>query len=151
MSKIVGEMFRNKREKLGLSLRDLSEHADISFSQLSKIERGESPISKESFSKIAEALYLDEIEVVDIAKYLVDDYISSYKKMKDDHVREIASRYITNFEEKYKQELTLSETIFKWLIYNKIDSLDFSEMKSLSSELQDFFEVRLRTIQKERD
>lgn len=151
MSKIVGEMFRNKREKLGLSLRDLSEHTDISFSQLSKIERGESPISKESFSKIAEALYLDEIEVVDIAKYLVDDYISSYKKMKDDQVREVASRYITNFEEKYKQELTLSETIFKWLIYNKIDYLDFSEMKSLSSELQDFFEVRFRTIQKERD
>lgn len=151
MSKVVGEIFRARREKLSFSLRELAERADISFSQLSKIERGESSIPKESFAKIAVALRLDEIDVREIATFLADDYVSSFEKYKDEKVREEAAKYITNFEEKYKRkEMTLGGTILKWLVYNELGALNLSEMESLSSELQDFYEVRLRSIKNRR-
>lgn len=151
MSRVVGEIFRVRRERLKFSLRDLAERAGISFSQLSKIERGESSIPRESFAKIAVALRLDELDVRQIAKFLADDYVSSYEKYKDDKVREEAAKYITNFEEKYKRkEMTLGDTILKWLVYNELGALDLTEMENLSSELQDFYEVRLRSIKSRR-
>ncbi|MCY9532923.1 helix-turn-helix transcriptional regulator [Paenibacillus alvei] len=148
---MVGEIFRVRREKLNFSLRDLAERVDISYSQLSKIERGESSIPRDSFAKIAVALRLDVLDVRQIAKFLAEDYVSSYEKYKDDTVREEAAKYITNFEEKYKQkEMTLGDTILRWLVYNELGALDLPEMESLSSELQDFYEVRLRSIKNRR-
>lgn len=151
MSKVVGIMFRSRREGLDMTLRDLAERTDISYSQLSKIERGESSIPRESFARIAVALRLDAIDVRQIAKFLAEDYVSSYEKYKDTKVREVAAQYITNFEEKYRQEeMTLKESIMKWIINNEIGSLDLDEMEILSGELQDFYEVRLRSIKNRR-
>lgn len=52
----IGDRIRNKRKELGLSLRELAEQLDISFSMLAKYERNESLLNNLQIENIAKVL-----------------------------------------------------------------------------------------------
>lgn len=60
----VGQIIRNKRENLGLLLRQVAAYADIDQAILSKIERNERKPTKDLILKIAEILQLDKQELL---------------------------------------------------------------------------------------
>ena len=60
MFKSFGELLRTTRKEQKISLRKLEELTEVSFSHLSKIERGEYKPSRETVEIISEALELDE-------------------------------------------------------------------------------------------
>ncbi|MDC3414773.1 helix-turn-helix domain-containing protein [Terrihalobacillus insolitus] len=71
----ISEIIKKYRKKHNLSLRDLSSKTGISYSQLSKIERGESKPSNKSVLKILdiydEELTSKELEgLIDLKEYL---------------------------------------------------------------------------------
>lgn len=58
--KLFGENIRELREKRNLPLRKVAAYLDIDTSILSKIERGERPISADLISKFSEFFNIDE-------------------------------------------------------------------------------------------
>lgn len=60
----IGQILRNKRQELGLLLRQVSAHIDIDQAILSKIERNERKPTKEMLEKLAEILKLDKDELL---------------------------------------------------------------------------------------
>lgn len=52
----IGLRIKQRRQQLGLSLREVARRADVSASFLSQVERGESNTSLDSLRRIAEAL-----------------------------------------------------------------------------------------------
>ena len=59
----IGQILRNKRQALGLLLRQVSAYVDIDQAILSKIERNERKPTKEMLDKLAEILKLDKNEL----------------------------------------------------------------------------------------
>jgi len=94
-----GEFLRNYRNnEKNMSLRDFAELIGISFSHLSKIERGEHTPSKTSVGMIAEALQLDKDKLLLLAGYAPEgdseipirtedeyDSLEEIKKLVDDY------------------------------------------------------------------
>ena len=66
----LGQIIRNKRENLGLLLRQVSANLDIDPAILSKIERNERRPNKELIIKLSEILKLDKEEL--LAQYFSD-------------------------------------------------------------------------------
>ena len=60
----VGEIIRSKREEKGLLLRQLAAIVDVDTAILSKIERGERKARREQIEKIANALELDNEDLL---------------------------------------------------------------------------------------
>lgn len=60
----IGQILRNKRQALGLLLRQVSAYVDIDQAILSKIERNERKPTKEMLEKLAEILKLDKDELL---------------------------------------------------------------------------------------
>lgn len=60
----IGQILRNKRQALGLFLRQVSSYVDIDQAILSKIERNERKPTKEMLDKLAEILKLDKNELL---------------------------------------------------------------------------------------
>lgn len=60
----IGQILRNKRQVLGLLLRQVSAYVDIDQAILSKIERNERKPTKEMLAKLAEVLKLDKEELL---------------------------------------------------------------------------------------
>jgi transcriptional regulator with XRE-family HTH domain len=60
----VGEIIRNKREEKGMLLRQLAAIVDVDTAILSKIERGERKARREQIEKIANALELDNEDLL---------------------------------------------------------------------------------------
>jgi|TARA_B110000908_G_C10247221_1_gene449563 transcriptional regulator with XRE-family HTH domain len=60
----IGQILRNKRQALGLLLRQVSAYVDIDQAILSKIERNERKPTKEMLVKLAEILKLDNEELL---------------------------------------------------------------------------------------
>ena len=60
----IGEILRNRRQTLGLLLRQVSAYVDIDQAILSKIERGERKPTKEMLNKLSEILKLDKDELL---------------------------------------------------------------------------------------
>jgi len=58
--KTTGEIIREKREKKGLLLRQVSAQLDIDTAILSKIERGERKATRKQITKLADILELDK-------------------------------------------------------------------------------------------
>jgi transcriptional regulator with XRE-family HTH domain len=58
--KTTGEIIREKREKNGLLLRQISAQLNIDTAILSKIERGERKATREQITKLADILQLDK-------------------------------------------------------------------------------------------
>lgn len=60
----IGQILRNKRQALGLLLREVSAYVDIDQAILSKIERNERKPTKEMLEKLAKILKLDKDELL---------------------------------------------------------------------------------------
>ncbi len=60
----IGQILRNKRQELGLLLRQVSAYVDIDQAILSKIERNERKPTKEMLERLAEILKLDKNELL---------------------------------------------------------------------------------------
>jgi len=60
----IGQILRNKRQVLGLLLRQVSAYVDIDQAILSKIERNERNPTKKMLVKLAEVLKLDKEELL---------------------------------------------------------------------------------------
>lgn len=60
----IGQILRNKRQVLGLLLRQVSAFVDIDQAILSKIERNERQPTKEMLEKLAVILKLDKDELL---------------------------------------------------------------------------------------
>lgn len=71
-----GEFLRTVRKDKKISLRKLEELTDISFSHLSKIERGEYTPTRESVEVIAKSLELNEDECLLSAGYAPNKIIN---------------------------------------------------------------------------
>jgi transcriptional regulator with XRE-family HTH domain len=74
---LINELIKEYRKKHNLSLRDLSSSTGISYSQLSKIERGESKPSNESVLRILDILDVELTSkdlhgLIDVKKYFRD-------------------------------------------------------------------------------
>lgn len=67
--KTTGEIIRERREKKGLLLRQVSAQLDIDTAILSKIERGERKATREQITKLADILELDK-------EFLLIQYLS---------------------------------------------------------------------------
>lgn len=77
-SKKFGEFLKAYRtEEKNMNLRDFADLIGISFSHLSKIERGEHIPSKTTVSMIANALELEKDKLFLLAGYVSDNYSSS--------------------------------------------------------------------------
>lgn len=66
----IGNFLRNAREDKGFGLRELSEKAEISPAQLSKIERNITHPSRDACKKLAYALNLPQEDVLLLAGYV---------------------------------------------------------------------------------
>ncbi|KAB2868086.1 MAG: helix-turn-helix transcriptional regulator [Clostridiaceae bacterium] len=66
----IGQIIRNKRESLGLLLRQVAASLDIDPAILSKIERNERRPNKELILKLSETLDIDKEEL--LAQYISD-------------------------------------------------------------------------------
>lgn len=60
----IGQILRNKRQELGLLLRQVSAYVDIDQAILSKIERNERKPTKEMLERLAEILKIDKEELM---------------------------------------------------------------------------------------
>jgi len=75
-----GQLLRQRRKQQQMTLRDLEELSGVSYSQLSKIERGESVPLRTNVERIAGALGGYRNELLYSAGYLPDmDYIYALK------------------------------------------------------------------------
>lgn len=64
----LGSVISNQRKKLNLTLRGLEAKARVSYSHISKIERGESGTGKPVILKLAKALFLDENQLLKLSE-----------------------------------------------------------------------------------
>ncbi|MBT6762977.1 MAG: helix-turn-helix transcriptional regulator [Prolixibacteraceae bacterium] len=99
----IGQILRNKRQALGLLLRQVSAYVDIDQAILSKIERNERKPTKEMLDKLAEILKLDKDELLiqfisdKIAYEIVDeDYASKVLKVAEKKIKYLKSHPIQN-------------------------------------------------------
>jgi len=66
----LGTIVKRQRNRLGLTLRDLSEKSGVSISHLGRIEQSQRYPSANILLKIAKPLNLDERELFNLAGYL---------------------------------------------------------------------------------
>lgn len=99
----IGQILRNKRQELGLLLRQVSAFVDIDQAILSKIERNERKPTKEILEKLAEILKLDKNEL--LVQYISDkiayeiayeDCASKVLKVAEKKVKYLKSHPIQN-------------------------------------------------------
>ena len=99
----IGQILRNKRQELGLLLRQVSSYVDIDQAILSKIERNERKPTKEMLEKLAEILKLDKDEL--LVQYISDkiayeiayeDCASKVLKVAEKKVKYLKSHPIQN-------------------------------------------------------
>lgn len=99
----IGQILRNKRQALGLLLRQVSAYVDIDQAILSKIERNERKPTKEMLEKLAEILKLDKDELLvqfisdKIAYEIADeDCASKVLKVAEEKIKYLKSHPIQN-------------------------------------------------------
>ena len=99
----IGQILRNKRQALGLLLRQVSAYVDIDQAILSKIERNERKPTKEMLVKLAEILKLDKDELLvqfisdKIAYEIIDeDFASKVLKVAEKKIQYLKSHPIQN-------------------------------------------------------
>jgi len=99
----IGQILRNKRQSLGLLLRQVSAYVDIDQAILSKIERNERKPTKEMLDKLAEILKLDKDELLiqfisdKIAYEIVgEDCASKVLKVAEKKIKYLKSHPIQN-------------------------------------------------------
>jgi transcriptional regulator with XRE-family HTH domain len=84
-TEIFGEYIRQLREKANMPLRKLAPLLDIDQSTLSKIERGDRPVSRQMLPVIARTFNIDERDL--IVKFMSKKL--AYQLLDEKYVKEI--------------------------------------------------------------
>ncbi|MNC36547.1 HTH-type transcriptional repressor RghR [compost metagenome] len=145
MGNQFGEYIRLTRSMRGYTLRELAEKSDISFSQLSKIERGESAPSPATVEKIAYAFNENKYELLTIAGYLDAEVLEdiSQPNVRPSVLVPIRRSKEQNASKQFfeAKRVSLAEALFEWAIINE-DDLDPGQLADLLQELETYYEVR---------
>ncbi|WP_010494989.1 helix-turn-helix domain-containing protein [Paenibacillus elgii] len=155
---LFGDFIRDKRKAAELGLRDIAKIARISFSQLSKIERGESTPSKETVEKLAHALKADKDELMVLAGYISDE---RYEEMVESVFQPTiydftcgTAGFAISAEERVNYEFSINASILRDKIFTFLSeneqALDMSEVEMLADEMRDFYVTRRRSLIKMR-
>ncbi len=96
--KSFGEYLRNRREKLGLPLRKVAAELDIDTSALSKVERGERPMSIDYLKPLSHILKIDDKELQ--VRFLADSINAKYGKL--DYLEDGLGEAINQLKKKKK-------------------------------------------------
>ncbi|MCR8843133.1 helix-turn-helix domain-containing protein [Paenibacillus sp. SC116] len=143
----LGMLIRKHRNNFKLSLRSFAAITGLSHSYLSKIERGETLPPKDTLDKIIRSFHLSKEETSEVLSTFFDLLIDDLDLVPpNSHVKE---KHVT-YEIPRLGNVALKEGIFG-LILNGKDKLSYSQAKLLAEELNDFYEVRLRSIRGEED
>jgi transcriptional regulator with XRE-family HTH domain len=65
----LGEILRETRHELNLTMRDVSERASVALGYLSEIERGQKEVSSEILDAIAAGLGIPTYEIIELASW----------------------------------------------------------------------------------
>jgi transcriptional regulator with XRE-family HTH domain len=159
----LGNFIRHIRKTRGLTLRGLEEKSGISYSQLSKIERGESIPLKDNLDKIIEALGADlKNRMYHLADYMPDiEYIKTLKqgyelpqlKQSQDYIYETAFNKLKEFRAKEGKETSYvsfdsNEVIVYETEYGAGMVIEKIEKYNLTDVLNDKFEGSLDSLRK---
>lgn len=160
----LGDFIRHFRKARGLTLRGLEEKSGISYSQLSKIERGESIPLKDNLDKIIEALGADlKNRMYHLADYMPDmEYIKMLKqgymqpqlKQSQDYIYETAFNKLKEFRAKEGKETSYvsfdsDEVIVYETEYGAGMVIEKIEKYNLTDVLNDKIEGSLDSLRKE--
>ncbi|WP_164763003.1 helix-turn-helix domain-containing protein [Paenibacillus humicus] len=132
----LGEFVRRKRKEMGLSLLELSSRMEISVSQLSKIERGDSAPRKETIEKIAEALDTKPDDIRMLAGLMPKEEVIFTKEQYSEAMKLVRKRL--------KKRDEFRELMFSFLL--KDDDLSEDEAVLVAEELAAFYDVRTSSI-----
>ncbi|MGH2064100.1 helix-turn-helix domain-containing protein [Aerococcus urinaeequi] len=100
----IGISYRNLRKERGLTLMDVTTTGELSYSQLSKFERGETSITIHHLVNLVHNLGISFAEFMTV----IEEYNSPYKF----YIEEIDSAYKTNDINKLRQIVRLQESSF---------------------------------------
>ncbi|OKP95783.1 helix-turn-helix domain-containing protein [Paenibacillus sp. P46E] len=160
----LGNFIRHFRKTRGLTLRGLEEKSGISYSQLSKIERGESIPLKDNLDKIIEALGADlKNRMYHLADYMPDlEYIKTLKQeykhpqhnQSQDYIYETAFNKLKEFRAKEGKETSYvsfdsNEVIVYETEYGAGMVIEKIEKYNLNDVLNDKFEGSLDSLRKQ--
>lgn len=160
----LGNFIRHFRKARGLTLRGLEEKSGISYSQLSKIERGESIPLKDNLDKIIEALGGDlKNRMYHLADYMPDiEYIKTLKQgyklpqhnQSQDYIYETAFNKLKEFRAKEDKETSYvsfdsDEVIVYETEYGAGMVIEKIEKYNLTDVLNDKFEGSLDSLRKQ--
>ncbi|ASA23089.1 helix-turn-helix domain-containing protein [Paenibacillus donghaensis] len=160
----LGNFIRHIRKIRGLTLRGLEDKSGISYSQLSKIERGESIPLKDNLDKIIEALGADlKNRMYHLADYMPDlEYIKTLKQgyqlplhnQSQDYIYETAFNKLKEFRAKEGQETSFvsfdaNEVIVYETEYGAGMVIEKIEKYNLNDVLNDKFEGSLDSLRKQ--
>lgn len=160
----LGNFIRHFRKARGLTLRGLEEKSGISYSQLSKIERGESIPLKDNLDKIIEALGADlKNRMYHLADYMPDiEYIKTLKQgykqpqpnQSQDYIYETAFNKLKEFRSKEGKETSYvsfdsDEVIVYETEYGAGMVIEKIEKYNLTDVLNDKFEGCLDSLRKQ--
>lgn len=123
----LGNVIRSKRKELGMTLRKLAKASSLSFSYLSKVERGESQASRETIQSLADVLLLDIEPLLMLGGWLPKNYNSLEVAESD--------RIIENFLEDTR---------------NTLEAFTQTEQAELMFELQEYLTFKKKIILKKR-
>lgn len=125
--KILGETIKTQREEFCFTLREFSNLTGVSFSQLSKIERGEHRPTRDTLDKIANHIKVQKGSLYLMAgysDYVVSTLVSNPLNSKDDTKEEDLFPRIPNNE-------TVHETKMNYLSNDWTSFIDKMEVKKL--------------------
>ncbi|GGF76570.1 hypothetical protein GCM10010912_22100 [Paenibacillus albidus] len=160
----LGNFIRHIRKARGLTLRGLEEKSGISYSQLSKIERGESIPLKDNLDKIIDALGTDlKNRMYHLADYMPDiEYIKTLKQgyqlpqhnQSQDYIYEKAFNKLKEFRAKEGKETSYvsfdsNEVIVYETEYGAGMVIEKIEKYNLNDCLNDKFEGSLDSLRKQ--
>ncbi|MFD0712288.1 helix-turn-helix domain-containing protein [Paenibacillus sp. GCM10027626] len=137
-----GQLLREGRKQQQMTLRDLEARSGVSYSQLSKIERGESVPLRTNVEKLADALGGNRDEWLYSAGYLPDiDYIYALKSSCDMSGPQAESRTIQEQDGTYAGQGPDMEQFNEWLA-GALDGIRASDQRQLLEELKDYVEFK---------
>lgn len=89
---LLGETINKERERLRCTLREFAKLTGVSYSQLSKIERGEHRPTRETLAKIEKVLKIDVALLYQLAGYSAPNSVQEFQTM----IKESESEYEKN-------------------------------------------------------
>lgn len=148
-AKLLGEFIQQKRAEKRMSLRDLAESAEISPSQLSKLERGlvKYPNS-ETITRLAFALNVDKDDLLALAGRIDIDHVFPFPT---DVISDYSNVIIQALEETAAATDTIEDSAplldqLKDIAEYRNQELDDSEILFIAKEMEAAYELALRRI-----